>query len=76
MQAAVDDYVDGTPNHHPMLQLALDRNPTMPYRLGEYNVVATWHHRQFDCGGVLRRAPTAAETEAIEERIRGSRFRP
>ncbi|WP_031509256.1 ATP-grasp domain-containing protein [Streptomyces megasporus] len=70
--AELFEFVDGVPNHHCMLSLALGRDPRLPYRKGPYEVAAKWYHRQF-ADGVVRRAPTREEVERVEREIPGVR---
>ncbi|PRX98716.1 ATP-grasp domain-containing protein [Allonocardiopsis opalescens] len=68
--AELFEYVDGVPNHHCMLSLALGRDPRLPDRRGEYAVAAKWYYRRF-ADGVVRRRPTAEEVARIEREIPG-----
>lgn len=52
-------HVDGVPNHHMMLRLALGRKPHMPYRKGEYSIAAKCFLRRFDGNAVVDRTPTS-----------------
>ncbi|MEE1938523.1 ATP-grasp domain-containing protein [Streptomyces sp. TRM 70361] len=70
--AELFEFVDGVPNHHCMLSLALGRDPDLPYRRGPYAVSGKWYHRQF-ADGVVRRMPTAEEVERVEREIPGVR---
>ncbi|MTE19383.1 ATP-grasp domain-containing protein [Streptomyces sp. TRM43335] len=70
--AELFEFVDGVPNHHCMLSLALGRDPELPYRRGPYEVAAKWYHRQFT-DGLVRRAPTPEEVERVEREIPGVR---
>lgn len=45
-------YVDGVPNHHCMLALALGQDPAMPFRQGPHALAAKWYHRWFTDGVV------------------------
>ena len=67
--------VDGVPNHHAMVELALGRDPDMPSGKGPYGISAKWYHRRFS-DGVLRRGPSAEEIARIEGEIPGVRLRP
>ncbi|GAB3213671.1 ATP-grasp domain-containing protein [Marinactinospora thermotolerans] len=68
--AELFDYVDGVPNHHCMLALALGRDPRMPHRRGRYELAAKWYHRRFE-DGVVRRVPTPEEIARLEREIPG-----
>ncbi|PJE95693.1 biotin carboxylase [Streptomyces carminius] len=70
--AELFEFVDGVPNHHCMLSLALGRDPELPYRAGPYAVSGKWYHRQFT-DGVVRRVPTEEEIERVEREIPGVR---
>lgn len=71
--AELFDYVDGVPNHHCMLSLALGRNPELPYRRGPYEVAAKWYHRRFE-DAFVRRVPTDAEIGEVERKVPGTRI--
>jgi hypothetical protein len=68
--AMLFEYVDGTPNHHFMVELALGRDPRFAHARGEYDVAAKWFLRRFE-DGVVRRAPTPEEVRTIEGEIPG-----
>jgi len=70
--AELFDYVDGVPNHHCMLALALGRDPALPHRAGPYLCAAKWYHRWFT-DGVVRQVPSAEEIARVEEEIPGVR---
>ncbi|SEQ57149.1 ATP-grasp domain-containing protein [Streptomyces radiopugnans] len=70
--AELFEYVDGVPNHHAMLSLAMGRDPDLPYREGPYEVAAKWYHRQFT-DGLVTRVPTAEEIERVEREVPGVR---
>ncbi|WP_420917984.1 ATP-grasp domain-containing protein [Streptomyces albus] len=63
-------FVDGAPNHHCMLALALGRDPALPHRRGNYRYAAKWYHRWFT-DGVARRVPSQQEIARVEARIPG-----
>jgi hypothetical protein len=71
--AELFEYVDGVPNHHCMVSLALGRNPELPHREGPYAVAAKWYQRRFE-DGYARRVPTDAEIRAVEREIPGTRI--
>ncbi|MER7726946.1 ATP-grasp domain-containing protein [Streptomyces sp. NPDC096323] len=71
--AELFEYVDGVPNHHCMLSLALGRDPQLPYRQGSYEVAAKWYYRWF-ADGTVRRTPRAEDIERIEREIPGVRI--
>ncbi|WP_093942938.1 ATP-grasp domain-containing protein [Actinoalloteichus hoggarensis] len=73
--AVLFDHVDGAPNHHCMLALALGEDPRLPRGLGEYGIAAKWYHRRF-ADGVLRRGPTREELDRVEQEIPGVVVRP
>lgn len=65
-------YVDGVPNHHCMISLALGEDPSFPHRAGPYAMAAKWYHRWF-ADGVAHRVPSRADIERIEREIPGVR---
>ncbi|MEE4593447.1 ATP-grasp domain-containing protein [Streptomyces sp. DSM 41524] len=66
-------YVDGVPNHHCMVSLALGEDPALPYREGPYAMAAKWYYRWFT-DGVVHDAPVDEEIERIEREIPGVRI--
>ncbi|WP_063729601.1 ATP-grasp domain-containing protein [Streptomyces sp. RTd22] len=66
--AELFEYVDGVPNHHCMLSLALGRDPSLPKREGPSRMAAKWYHRWF-ADGVACRVPTEEDIERIEREI-------
>ncbi len=66
-------YVDGVPNHHCMLALALDEDPTMPSGRGLMPGPPSWHDRWF-ADGVVREVPSPEEVARIEKEIPGVRI--
>jgi hypothetical protein len=72
--AELFEFVDGVPNHHCMVSLALGRDPELPYRKGPYAVAAKWYMRRFDGDAVVRRVPTEAEVRALEADIPGTQI--
>lgn len=71
--AALFEYVDGVPNHHVMLGLALGTDHTMPFREGEYAMAAKWYYRRFSDAAV-HEVPTPADVARIETDIPGVRI--
>ncbi|MEU1000359.1 ATP-grasp domain-containing protein [Streptomyces tibetensis] len=71
--AELFQYVDGVPNHHCMVRLALGEDPHMPHREGEYAMAAKWYHRWFT-DGVVRRVPSPEEIARIERETPGVRI--
>ncbi|MFJ6698108.1 acetyl-CoA carboxylase biotin carboxylase subunit family protein [Streptomyces sp. NPDC091272] len=71
--AELFEYVDGVPNHHCMLSLALGRDPAMPHRAGPYQVAAKWYYRWF-ADGTVHRTPRPQDIERIEREIPGVRI--
>ncbi|MFE2991066.1 acetyl-CoA carboxylase biotin carboxylase subunit family protein [Streptomyces sp. NPDC059262] len=65
--------VDGVPNHHCMLALALGREPAIPFRRGPYALAAKWYYRWFT-DGVVHEVPSPEELTRIEEAIPGVRI--
>ncbi|MBC6451218.1 ATP-grasp domain-containing protein [Actinokineospora xionganensis] len=62
--------VNGFPNHHYMLKVALGEDPRRPLDGGPYDLAARWYLRRFD-DGLLTRGPTTEEIKSIEDRIGG-----
>ena len=73
--AALFEYVDGAPNHHAMLRLALGCNPRFGQRQGRYRIAAEWHHRRF-ADGIVRAVPDAEQIERINTDIPGVAIYP
>ncbi|MET9564674.1 ATP-grasp domain-containing protein [Streptomyces tauricus] len=70
--AELFEYVDGVPNHHAMLGLALGDDPAMPQRKGAYAMAAKWYYRWFT-DGVVRDVPSADDLARIEREADGVR---
>ncbi|MER7661819.1 MULTISPECIES: ATP-grasp domain-containing protein [unclassified Streptomyces] len=70
--AELFQYVDGVPNHHSMVRLALGEDPRIPHREGEYAMAAKWYHRWF-ADGVVHDVPTPEDLRRIEREIPGIR---
>ncbi|WP_033328508.1 ATP-grasp domain-containing protein [Streptomyces yerevanensis] len=70
--AELFQYVDGVPNHHCMVSLALGDDPRMPHREGPYAMAAKWYHRWFT-DGVVRRVPGPEDIARIERETPGVR---
>ncbi|WP_300013257.1 ATP-grasp domain-containing protein [Pseudonocardia sp.] len=62
--------VDGLPNHHSLVQIALGRDPGTPSREGDYAISAKWFVRRFT-DGIVRRVPTADEIARAEREVPG-----
>ncbi|MFI6124498.1 acetyl-CoA carboxylase biotin carboxylase subunit family protein [Streptomyces sp. NPDC051064] len=71
--AELFDYVDGAPNHHRMISLALGRDPQLTGGKGRYAVAAKWYYRWFGDGKV-HEVPTPERIAAIEREIPGVRI--
>lgn len=67
--AELFEQVDGRPNHHQMLAVALGEDPG-PAPGGPYGISARWYLRRFD-DGVLLRGPADDEIQAVEREIGG-----
>ncbi|WP_435245884.1 ATP-grasp domain-containing protein [Streptomyces sp. NRRL F-5630] len=63
-------HVDGVPNHHRMLSVALGRDPRVRQGHGRYEYGAKWYYRRFR-DGVVHRVPTAEEIAEIEREVPG-----
>lgn len=74
--AELFELVDGIPNHHCMLRLALGRAPVMPFREGDHQIAALWCYRRFNGDAVLVQGPSSAEIASIEKDIPGVTVRP
>ncbi|MDQ1040792.1 biotin carboxylase [Streptomyces sp. V3I8] len=70
--AELFEYVDGVPNHHAMLGLALGDDPAMPRRKGPYALAAKWYYRWFT-DGVVRDVPSPDDLARIERETDGVR---
>ncbi|MET7933197.1 ATP-grasp domain-containing protein [Streptomyces sp. NPDC005322] len=66
--AELFEYVDGVPNHHCMLSLALGDDPRLPDREGPSKMAAKWYYRWF-ADGVVHNVPTQEAIERIEREI-------
>ncbi|WNI28206.1 ATP-grasp domain-containing protein [Streptomyces sp. ITFR-6] len=62
--AELFDYVDGAPNHHRMISLALGDDPALPGGQGPYGVAAKWYYRWFG-EGTVHQVPTPEELAAL-----------
>ncbi|WP_329236130.1 ATP-grasp domain-containing protein [Streptomyces sp. NBC_00111] len=71
--AELFDYVDGAPNHHRMISLALGRDPALTGGKGHYAVAAKWYYRWFGDAKV-HEVPTPERIAAIEREIPGVRI--
>jgi hypothetical protein len=63
--------VDGVANHLAMVELALNREPSMPARQGRYATASKWFLRRLD-DGVARRVPTAHEIAEVQREVPGT----
>ncbi|MFD0021693.1 acetyl-CoA carboxylase biotin carboxylase subunit family protein [Streptomyces sp. NPDC058382] len=70
--AELFDYVDGAPNHHRMISLALGNDPALSGGKGPYRMAAKWYYRWFG-EGTVHQVPTPGELAAIERAIPGVR---
>lgn len=73
--AALFHHVDGAPNHHAMLSIALGRDPRLPHRQGRWGIAAKWYHRRFH-DSMLLRGPTQEEIERVQREIPGVAVHP
>jgi hypothetical protein len=71
--AELFEYVDGVPNHHCMLSLALGKNPELPDGAGRYKMAAKWYYRWF-ADGVVHDVPSDEDLRRIEREIPGVRI--
>ncbi|MFJ3185023.1 ATP-grasp domain-containing protein [Streptomyces halstedii] len=70
--AELFDYVDGAPNHHRMISLALGQDPSLPGGRGPYRTAAKWYYRWFG-DGTVHEVPSPERIAAIEREIPGVR---
>ena len=63
-------HVDGSTHHKVMVDLALGKKPEMPQRQGNYKVAAKYFIRTYE-DGVVSRAPSEADLEAIQRSVPG-----
>lgn len=61
-------YVDGVPNHHCVVQVALGEDPHMPRQRGEHRSAAKWFWRTFS-DGVAERVPSAEDVQRVQEEV-------
>ncbi|MGW2472534.1 ATP-grasp domain-containing protein [Streptomyces sp. NPDC001665] len=66
-------YVDGVPNHHRMIRLALGEDPVVHGGDGPYRMAAKWYYRWFG-EGTVHEVPTPERIAAIEREIPGVRI--
>ncbi|WP_031090576.1 ATP-grasp domain-containing protein [Streptomyces sp. NRRL WC-3549] len=71
--AELFDYVDGAPNHHRMISLALGEDPSLPGGRGPYKMAAKWYYRWFG-DGTVHGIPSPERIAAIERAIPGVRI--
>ncbi|MER7398380.1 ATP-grasp domain-containing protein [Streptomyces sp. NPDC000151] len=71
--AQIFHYVDGVPNHHCMVRLALGKDPRLPQGEGPYRKAAKWYYRWFT-DAVVQDVPSPEEIERIEREIPGVRI--
>lgn len=62
--------VDGLPNHHAIVNLALGRDPALPRDKGPYQVAAKWFLRRFSDGVVIQ-APTHEDIDRVTADVPG-----
>ncbi|WP_158895379.1 ATP-grasp domain-containing protein [Amycolatopsis anabasis] len=68
--AEMFEYVDGFPNHHCVVSVALGKDPRLPHRQGEYGIAAKCYYRRF-ADGVVRRVPTGEEIDRLRRELPG-----
>lgn len=68
--AEMFEHVDGVPNHHRMISLALGRDPRVRQGHGQYAFGAKWYYRVFH-DGVVRRVPQPEELARVEREVPG-----
>lgn len=72
--AEMFEHVDGFPNHHYMLKVALGEQPG-PKGDGPYRISARWYLRRF-VDGVLLRGPSEEDIAKVERELDGVRVHP
>jgi hypothetical protein len=65
--------VDGVSNQSVMLDLALDRAPSMPHRQGDFSYAGKFFIRRAD-DALVESVPTPAAVAAVEQEIPGTRI--
>ncbi|MDQ1006113.1 hypothetical protein QFZ82_000598 [Streptomyces sp. V4I23] len=70
--AELFEFVDGVPNHHCMISLALGKDPSLPKGAGRYKTAAKWYYRWF-ADGVVHDVPSDEDLRRIEREIPGVR---
>lgn len=66
--APLFEHVDGVPNHQCMIDVALGRDPQLPYRQGPYKLAGKWFLRRFS-DGYVRRTPSQQEISQVEREV-------
>ncbi|MGQ0480248.1 MAG: ATP-grasp domain-containing protein [Pseudonocardia sp.] len=74
--APLFELVDGVPDHHVMLSLALGRDPGAHHGGGRYPLAAKCYHRWFGDDGMVRRAPTEDDIVHVEREFPDVRVHP
>jgi len=67
-RAPLFTYVDGVPNHHCVVRVALGEDPHMPRQRGEHRSAAKWFWRTFS-DGVAERVPSAEDVQRVQEEV-------
>lgn len=73
--AELFEQVDGAPNHHSMLSLALGRDPRLPHRQGPYALAAKCHLRHFR-DGVVRDMASDEALDRLHQDVPGLKVVP
>jgi hypothetical protein len=71
--AELFEYVDGVPNHHHMICLALGKDPAVTRGAGPYAMGAKWYYRWF-ADAVVHGVPDEETVRRIESEIPGVRI--
>jgi len=66
--------VDGAPNHKPLVEIALDKEPEFPQRDGKFEVAAKFYYRVFEDGRVSN-IPSGKNLKNIQDEIPGMRIK-
>ncbi len=66
--------VDGAPNHKPLVEVALNREPEFPHRDGDFELAAKFYYRVFE-DGVVTNIPSEKDLEKILDEIPDMRIK-
>lgn len=66
--APLFELVDGVPNHHAMVRVAVGDEPHMPHRQGDHRVAAKWFRRTFR-DGLVKSTPSKEDLARVRQEI-------